>query len=309
MMNGMDIIEKGEGYMQIVLISGLSGAGKSIALETFEDEGFFCVDNLPLSFVLSFIEKFSEESSHKRLAIVVDARGFPDDLSEAKEVFASLNELPEHIDFVFLDATSEAIVQRYRDTRRRHPFYQAHLSLLDTIEHERSLLQPLKAYMDLHIDTSCLSVHDLRAFIKKQLLNKHDQHQLSIQVESFGFKHGTPLNADFIFDARCLTNPHWEPMLRPKTGRDIEVSDYLAGHEDVQTYLKDLEDFFYTWLPRFEQGTRAYLTIAIGCTGGQHRSVYLVEQLATVIAQRYPLIVKHRELHITHSFQKHSEEQ
>ena len=309
MMNGMDIIEKGEGYMQIVLISGLSGAGKSIALETFEDEGFFCVDNLPLSFVLSFIEKFSEESSHKRLAIVVDARGFPDDLSEAKEVFASLNDLPEHIDFVFLDATSEAIVQRYRDTRRRHPFYQAHLSLLDTIEHERSLLQPLKAYMDLHIDTSCLSVHDLRAFIKKQLLNKHDQHQLSIQVESFGFKHGTPLNADFIFDARCLTNPHWEPMLRPKTGRDIEVSDYLAGHEDVQTYLKDLEDFFYTWLPRFEQGTRAYLTIAIGCTGGQHRSVYLVEQLATVIAQRYPLIVKHRELHITHSFQKHSEEQ
>lgn len=309
MMNGMDIIEKGEGYMQIVLISGLSGAGKSIALETFEDEGFFCVDNLPLSFVLSFIEKFSEESSHKRLAIVVDARGFPDDLSEAKEVFASLNELPEHIDFVFLDATSEAIVQRYRDTRRRHPFYQAHLSLLDTIEHERSLLQPLKAYMDLHIDTSCLSVHDLRAFIKKQLLNKHDQHQLSIQVESFGFKHGTPLNADFIFDARCLTNPHWEPMLRPKTGRDIEVSDYLAGHEDVQTYLKDLEDFFYTWLPRFEQGTRAYLTIAIGCTGGQHRSVYLVEQLAKVIAQRYPLIVKHRELHITHSFQKHSEEQ
>lgn len=309
MMNGMDIIEKGEGYMQIVLISGLSGAGKSIALETFEDEGFFCVDNLPLSFVLSFIEKFSDESSHKRLAIVVDARGFPDDLSEAKEVFASLNELPEHIDFVFLDATSEAIVQRYRDTRRRHPFYQAHLSLLDTIEHERSLLQPLKAYMDLHIDTSCLSVHDLRAFIKKQLLNKHDQHQLSIQVESFGFKHGTPLNADFIFDARCLTNPHWEPMLRPKTGRDIEVSDYLAGHEDVQAYLKDLEDFFYTWLPRFEQGTRAYLTIAIGCTGGQHRSVYLVEQLAKVIAQRYPLIVKHRELHITHSFQKHSEEQ
>lgn len=309
MMNGMDIIEKGEGYMQIVLISGLSGAGKSIALETFEDEGFFCVDNLPLSFVLSFIEKFSDESSHKRLAIVVDARGFPDDLSEAKEVFASLNELPEHIDFVFLDATSEAIVQRYRDTRRRHPFYQAHLSLLDTIEHERSLLQPLKAYMDLHIDTSCLSVHDLRAFIKKQLLNKHDQHQLSIQVESFGFKHGTPLNADFIFDARCLTNPHWEPMLRPKTGRDIEVSDYLAGHEDVQAYLKDLEDFFYTWLPRFEQGTRAYLTIAIGCTGGQHRSVYLVEQLAKVIAKRYPLIVKHRELHITHSFQKHSEEQ
>ena len=304
MMNGMDIIEKGEGYMQIVLISGLSGAGKSIALE-----GFFCVDNLPLSFVLSFIEKFSDESSHKHLAIVVDARGFPDDLSEAKEVFASLNDLPEHIDFVFLDATSEAIVQRYRDTRRRHPFYQAHLSLLDTIEHERSLLQPLKAYMDLHIDTSCLSVHDLRAFIKKQLLNKHDQHQLSIQVESFGFKHGTPLNADFIFDARCLTNPHWEPMLRPKTGRDIEVSDYLAGHEDVQAYLKDLEDFFYTWLPRFEQGTRAYLTIAIGCTGGQHRSVYLVEQLAKVIAKRYPLIVKHRELHITHSFQKHSEEQ
>ena len=295
--------------MQIILISGLSGAGKSIALETFEDEGFFCVDNLPLSFVLSFIEKFSEESSHKHLAIVVDARGFPDDLSEAKQVFASLDALPEHIDFIFLDATNEAIVQRYRDTRRRHPFYQEHLTLLDTIEHERELLQPLKKYMDLHIDTSCLSVHDLRAFIKKQLLKDHDQHTLSIQLESFGFKNSTPLNADFIFDARCLTNPHWEPLLRPKTGRDIEVIEYLEDRSDVQAYLKDLEDFFYTWLPRFEQGTRAYLTIAIGCTGGQHRSVYLTEQLAKVIAKRYPLIVKHRELHITHSFQKRSEEQ
>lgn len=295
--------------MQIILISGLSGAGKSIALETFEDEGFFCVDNLPLSFVLSFIEKFSEESSHKRLAIVVDARGFPDDLSEAKQIFASLGELSESIDFVFLDATNEAIVQRYRDTRRRHPFYQAHLTLLDTIEHERKLLQPLKKYMDLHIDTSCLSVHDLRSLIKKQLLKNHTQHMLSIQLESFGFKNGTPLNADFIFDARCLTNPHWEPSLRPKTGRDIEVIEYLKDRSDVQAYLKDLEDFFYTWLPRFEQGTRAYLTIAIGCTGGQHRSVYLTEQLAKIIAKRYPLIVKHRELHITHSFQQRSEEQ
>ncbi len=295
--------------MQIVLISGLSGAGKSIALETFEDEGFFCVDNLPLSFVLSFLEKFSGESSHKRLAIVVDARGFPDDLNEAKQVFAALDELSERIDFVFLDATNEAIVQRYRDTRRRHPFYQEHLTLLDTIERERELLQPLKKYMDLHIDTSCMSVHDLRSFIKKQLLKDQEQHMLSIQVESFGFKHGTPLNADFIFDARCLANPHWEPALRPKTGRDPEVIEYLEDRADVQAYLKDLEDFFYTWLPRFEQGTRAYLTIAIGCTGGQHRSVYLTEQLAKIIAKRYPLIVKHRELHITHSFKKRSEEQ
>lgn len=295
--------------MQIILISGLSGAGKSIALETFEDEGFFCVDNLPLSFVLSFIEKYSEESSHKRLAIVVDARGFPDDLNEAQQVFKALNELPQNIEFIFLNATNEAIVQRYRDTRRRHPFYQAHLTLLDTIEYERELLQPLREYTDLHVDTSCMSVHDLRAFLKKQLLKNHAQHLLSIQLESFGFKHGTPLNADFMFDARCLTNPHWEPLLRPKTGQDREVIEYLDQRQDVQAYLEDLETFFYTWLPRFEQGTRAYLTIAIGCTGGQHRSVYLVEQLAKVIAKRYPLVVKHRELHVTYSCQKQSEEQ
>lgn len=295
--------------MQIVLISGLSGAGKSIALETFEDEGFFCVDNLPISFVVSFIEKFAEESSQKKLAIVVDARGFPDDLSEAQRIFSALNDMPKIIDCVFLDATTETIAQRYRDTRRRHPFYKAHLTLTDTIEHERDLLLSLKEYMDVHIDTSQMSVHELRSFIKKQILSDHSKHKLSIQLESFGFKYGTPLNADFIFDARCLTNPHWNPLLRSKTGRDADVIEYLDECSDVQSYLKDLEQFFQTWLPKFDQGTRAYLIIAVGCTGGQHRSVYLVEHLAKYIAKTYPLIVKHRELHITHSFQKSSEAQ
>lgn len=295
--------------MRIILISGLSGAGKSIVLETFEDEGFYCVDNLPLGFVVSFIEKFAEQPVHKKLAIVVDARGFPDDLDEIQKTFATLNEMPEDIRSVYLDATNEEIVQRYRDTRRRHPFYKAHLTLLDTIEHERLLLHPLKEYMDFHIDTSQMSVHELRSFIKKQILNDHPKHRLSIQIESFGFKYGTPLNADFIFDARCLTNPHWDPLLRPNTGRDSDVIEYLNARTDVQAYLKDLEDFFEKWLPKFEQGTRAYLTIAIGCTGGQHRSVYLSEQLAKKIAKRYPLIVKHRELHVTHSLQIGSEEQ
>ncbi|MBS7824926.1 RNase adapter RapZ [Wohlfahrtiimonas chitiniclastica] len=295
--------------MQIVIISGLSGAGKSIALETFEDEGFFCVDNLPLSFVLSFVEKFAEEDDQRNLAIVVDARGFPADLARTDEVFRALRHLPQKTDFVFLDATNEAILQRYRDTRRRHPFYKTHRSLLDTIEYERSLLQPLLEYTDLHIDTSSLSVHDLRAVLKKHLLAEHERRQLFIQIESFGFKNGVPLNSDFVFDARCLTNPHWEPSLRPQTGRDSAVIDYLNDRDDVQAYLKDLEQFFDAWLPKFEQGTRAYLTIAIGCTGGQHRSVYLVEQLARNVAKRYPLIVKHRELHITHSCQTQLEEQ
>lgn len=290
--------------MQVILISGLSGAGKSIALDTFEDEGFFCVDNLPLSFVVSFIEKISEESAQKKLAIVVDARGFPEDLEEAQKVFALLNDMPEKIQCMYLDSTNDAIIQRYRDTRRRHPFYKANLTLLETIERERILLQPLKEYMQLHIDTSMMSVHELRAYIKKHVLHDQEKRMISVQLESFGFKHGTPLNADFIFDARCLTNPHWEPSLRAETGQDEAVAEFLSNQADVQEYLKDLEEFFKTWLPKFDQGTRAYLTIAIGCTGGQHRSVYLVEQLAKVIAKKYPLIVKHRELHITHSFQK-----
>lgn len=290
--------------MQVILISGLSGAGKSIALDTFEDEGFFCVDNLPLSFVVSFIEKFTEESSQRKLAIVVDARGFPEDLEEAQKVFELLSQMPQKVQCMYLDSTNNAIIQRYRDTRRRHPFYRANLTLLETIERERLLLQPLKEYMQLQIDTSMMSVHELRAYIKKHVLHDHEKRMISVQLESFGFKHGTPLNADFIFDARCLTNPHWEPSLRVQTGQDDAVIKFLNNQADVQTYLSDLESFFETWLPKFDQGTRAYLTIAVGCTGGQHRSVYLVEQLAKVIAKRYPLIVKHRELHITHSFKK-----
>lgn len=286
--------------MQIIIISGLSGSGKSIALETFEDEGFFCVDNLPLSYVLSFVEKFSEQSRQKNLAIVVDARGFPEDLESSQAVFQSLSDLPDQTDFVFLDSTNEAILQRYRDTRRRHPFFKSHLSLLDTIEYERSLLQPLLEQTNLHIDTSNLSVHDLRALLKATLLEGRT-HKLAIQIESFAFKNGVPLNSDFVFDARCLTNPHWEIKLRPQTGIDNDVVEYLNHCEDVQDYLKDLEAFFATWLPKFEQGTRAYLTIAIGCSGGQHRSVYLAEQLSKQIAKRYHLIVKHRELHVTHS--------
>lgn len=295
--------------MKIILISGLSGAGKSVALDTFEDEGFFCIDNLPLSFVVSFIEKISEESTQKKLAIVVDARGFPDDLEEVQKVFESLNAMSEKLQCMYLDATNDSIIRRYQDTRRRHPFYRTNLTLLETVEHERNMLQPLKEYMKLHVDTSLMSVHELRAYIKKHMLHDHQQRMISVQLESFGFKYGAPLNADFMFDARCLTNPHWEPSLRIKTGQDEEVNRFLSEQADVQKYLANLESFFNTWLPHFDQGTRAYLTIAVGCTGGQHRSVYLVEQLAKQIAKRFPLIVKHRELHITHSFQKQSEEQ
>lgn len=282
------------------MISGLSGSGKSIALETFEDEGFFCVDNLPLGFILSFVEKYSEQPNQKNLAIVVDARGFPDDLDEASEIFNTLNQLPEQTDFVFLDATNDAIVRRYSDTRRRHPFYKMNLSLLDTIEYERKLLQPLLEFTDLHVDTTSLSVHELRALLKNQLLQV-EQQKLSVQIGSFGFKNGLPLNADFVFDARCLTNPHWEPALRALTGRDIGVINYLEKCSDVQMYLDDLVVFFEKWLPMFQEGTRAYMTIAIGCTGGQHRSVYLAEQIAKIVAEQYPVIVKHRELHVTYS--------
>ncbi len=289
--------------MHLVILSGLSGSGKSNALQTLEDEGFFCVDNLPLSFVISFIERFVEQNPKKKLAIVLDARGFPEDIQEAQSIFKTILNFPFKTDFVFLDSTDEILLQRYRDTRRRHPLFKKNLSLIECIHYERELLEPIRAQNELLIDTSYLSVHDLREIIKNRVLNNESQ-QLSIQIESFGFKHGLPLHSDFVFDARCLTNPHWETRLREQTGRDKDVIDYLDHAEDVQRYLDDLIHFFTHWNQKFEQGTRAYLTIAIGCTGGQHRSVYLVEKLAESLSSHYALVIKHRELHITYSIKR-----
>ncbi|GBU09905.1 nucleotide-binding protein [Gammaproteobacteria bacterium] len=282
--------------MKLIIISGLSGSGKSIALQTLEDEGFYCVDNLPLSFLSSFCDKFYNHPNIKKLAIGVDARGFPEELLIAHQFVDAIRNIYLDINVVFLQAADDILLKRYHETRRRHPLSNQQRGLLESIVYERALLESLMGQSNSIIDTSNLNVHELRQEIKERLLSSSNN-GLSIQLESFGFKNGIPLNADFVFDARSLTNPHWDSNLRAHTGQEEPVQSYLDQATDVQMYLETLKKALDSWIPTFEIGTRSYLTLAIGCTGGKHRSVYLVERLNKyLLAQQKSVIVRHREL-------------
>lgn len=284
---------------QLIIISGLSGSGKSIALQTLEDEGYFCVDNLPLTFVPQFLEKFCQQNRLQKLAIGIDARGFPEDFAEADTLLSNIRErfnlIPK---LIFLEASDEVLIKRYSHTRRKHPLSPLKQNLADSILYERELIAPLRDHVDIQIDTSTLNVHELRSLLKERLFG-NSQNSLSLQIISFGYRNGLPLNADFVFDARALTNPHWEPTLRDFNGMDQEIIDYFAQMEDVQAYYADISQFIRQWLPKFKEGTRSYLTIAIGCTGGQHRSVYLAQRLFNELVEQEPnLYLKHREISV-----------
>lgn len=282
--------------MELVIISGLSGSGKSIALQTLEDEGFYCVDNLPLSFLNAFFDKFHNHSQIKKVAVGIDARGFPEDLLNAQSFISEMTGVFPKTNIVFLQASDEVLLKRYHETRRRHPLSNQTRGLLDSIQYERKVLETLLGSANLIIDTSTLNVHQLRQELKERVLETPNN-ALSIQLESFGFRNGIPLNADFVFDARSLSNPHWDPSIRPFTGQDPCVQTFLDAAPDVQSYLQTLKIALDQWIPTFEVGTRAYLTLSVGCTGGQHRSVYLVERLKEyLMAQNKSVIVRHREL-------------
>lgn len=281
--------------MELIIISGLSGSGKSIALQTLEDEGFYCVDNLPLSFLNTFIQNFNSSLDEKKIAIGVDARGFAHDIRHAHDYFSQLSKQNVTFKVLFLQASDEILLKRFHETRRKHPLSNNEKSLLNAISDERSLLEPILAQATLIIDTSTFNVHELRQHLKENLLDA-ESNQLSIQLESFGFKNGLPLNADFIFDARALTNPHWDIKLRPLTGKDQAIVDFFEHAQDVQSYLATLIQSLEVWLPQFLNSNRSYLTISVGCTGGKHRSVYLVEALNAHFKERYQLLIHHREL-------------
>ncbi len=282
--------------IELIIISGQSGSGKSIALQTLEDEGFFCVDNLPLSFLPEFMEKIIKEDRTRRLAVVIDGRGFPDDLANTSDILKSVRKLPQlTIRLLFLATTEEVLINRYSNTRRRHPLALHKQGLIESIAYENRLIEPLRQESDITLDTSLLNVHQLRAELKLRLFNK-SENSLLIQIESFGFRNGVPLDADFIFDARVLTNPHWVPHLREYSGLETPIEAYFEEADDVQEYYHDLKHFFERWIPRFQSGTRSYLSIAIGCTGGKHRSVYLVNRLYHALKERYTITAKHREL-------------
>jgi RNase adapter protein RapZ len=283
---------------RLVVVSGLSGSGKSVALNMLEDLGWYCIDNIPAGLVQALVSHSvrTEEPIYRRLAVGLDARNRPDDLASIPELLGDLRRAGLRCEVLYLHAENDVLLRRYAETRRRHPLTGSGMSLADAIAEERRLLHPLIDSADLVIDTSRMSVHELRALIG-QRVEPQGPGRLSILFESFGFKHGTPGDADFVFDARTLPNPYWEPTLQQLTGKDSRVVEFLEASPRVHVMVEDLIRFLEARLPEYESANRGYLTIAIGCTGGQHRSVYLVERLAAHFRQKYPqLLVRHNAL-------------
>lgn len=284
--------------MKLVIVSGLSGSGKSVALHTLEDVGFYCIDNLPVGLLADFGRHITETGSkaHERYAVGIDARNSAEDLSQFPRILDELEGRQIHSEIIFLQADNDTLIKRFSETRRRHPLSLPNTSLAEAIAREAELLSPIMERADLVIDTTTTNVHQLRELVRDRL-DRRQEARLSLLFESFGFKHGVPKDADFVFDVRCLPNPHWEPRLRPLTGRDPEVGEYLASQASVERMYAQIRDFIEEWLPAFEREGRSYLTVAIGCTGGQHRSVYLAERLTEYFRKRNGnIVVRHREL-------------
>ncbi|WP_119152921.1 RNase adapter RapZ [Caldimonas tepidiphila] len=283
---------------EVVLITGISGSGKSVALHALEDAGYYCVDNLPPELLESLIQLELGEYSD-RLAIAVDVRSAKS-LPHLLPVMQRLRASGVRIQSIFLDASTDTLLRRFSETRRRHPLSDEHVgegdarpALLDAIGLERELLSEIREASSV-IDTSHLRAAQLRSWIKASV--NAPASSLTLVFESFAFKHGVPLDADYVFDVRMLPNPYYIRELRPQTGRDADVARYLEAQPEVGEMLVQIEAFLRRWLPAFEQDQRSYLTVAIGCTGGQHRSVYLVEQLARRFGVDAPPLVRHREL-------------
>ncbi len=281
---------------RLVIISGLSGSGKTVALHTLEDAGYYCVDNLPVALLTGLGHHLREMTGTSGLfAVGIDARNPAVDLARFPDMLETLAADGIRTEIVFLNADDATLIKRFSETRRRHPLSVESRPLADAIALERKLLSPIQAKADLMVDTTATTIHQLRGLIQDRLGTRTEA--LSILFQSFGFKHGIPQDADFVFDVRCLPNPHWEPGLRPLTGRDEAVQRYLEQQPGVARMFTHLRDFLAEWIPQFERENRSYLTVAIGCTGGQHRSVYLAEQLATHFGKSRGLVsLRHREL-------------
>jgi UPF0042 nucleotide-binding protein len=283
--------------MKLVIISGRSGSGKSSALNLLEDEGYYCIDNLPITLLPELVRHLDQQDipGSDKVALCVDARNRSQDLNRFTEM---IDNQPEGIDtqIIFLDADRDRLIKRFSETRRRHPLSNANVALTEAIDLEEQLLAPIRNLATLVINTTDMSLHDLRSTIKARLVNRAGA-GISVQFQSFGFKRGVPVDADFIYDVRVLPNPHWDPELRSLTGRDQGVIDFLSEQPDVESMYFDICDYLQKWLPHFENNNRSYITVGIGCTGGQHRSVYLAERLASHFAGLYTNVqVRHREL-------------
>ncbi|MGH1440999.1 MAG: RNase adapter RapZ [Cellvibrionaceae bacterium] len=264
--------------MRLIIISGRSGSGKSTALHVLEDSGFTCIDNLPTSLLPSLLEKISKEGD-KEYAVSIDARNSEQDIESLPELVES--PAIEALDYqiIFLDAEDDILLKRFSETRRRHPLSDKETDLRSAIIKEKERLKPIINVATIIIDTSDMGFHDLRDLVKRHM-SALESASISLVFQSFGFKHGIPRDADLVFDVRCLPNPHWEPNLRAMTGNDNGVIQFLEKETEVDEMYQDIYQFLEKWLPRFEASNRSYITIAIGCTGGQHRSVFLANKLA-----------------------------
>jgi UPF0042 nucleotide-binding protein len=283
--------------MKLYIVSGLSGSGKSTVLHVLEDLGFFCIDNLPVGLLANFAAHMvnTPQPLYDNVAIGIDARNRSEELRRFPAILAGLRDANLLCDVIFLDADDHILIKRYSETRRRHPLSSKTVTLAEAIAKERELLEPIFKQADLYIETSHTNLHQLRDLIRDRISNKTKQ-TLSIMFQSFGYKHGIPADADFVFDVRCLPNPHWVSQLRELTGRDQAVVSFLEQHDMVRDMYNDIVRFMSAWISRFQEADRTYLTIAVGCTGGQHRSVYLVEQLTQHFSTTYDVIARHREL-------------
>lgn len=276
--------------MRLVVITGLSGSGKSVALKALEDEGYCCIDNLPAALLGTVIDHLAA-SQQSEVALSIDARS-ASGVAELPEALAALRERLD-LKTLFIDAKDDTLLRRFSETRRRHPLSSGGRSLTEALALERELLAPLIPLAH-HIDTSGLTANALRAWVKS--VCELTQKGFTLVFQSFGFKHGIPLDADLVFDVRCLPNPHYDAALRPLTGRDAEVAAFLSAKPEVDAMFADIRAYVDRWLPAYIADNRSYFTVAIGCTGGQHRSVYFAERLARAFAERLPVLVRHREL-------------
>ncbi|MCW8956684.1 MAG: RNase adapter RapZ [Gammaproteobacteria bacterium] len=284
--------------MKLIIISGLSGSGKTVALHTLEDEGYYCVDNLTLSLLPSFIDQIVEHEfkAYDLVAIGIDARSGSQNLDSFSDIIKSIKSTAIDIEVVFFQAEKNTLIKRFSDTRRKHPLTRKGAPLGEAIDIETSLLQPISTAADLNIDTTNTNIHQLREQIKQRILNR-PKNELSLLIQSFGFKNSVPTDSDFVFDVRCLPNPHWEESLRPLSGQDPEVQHFLHDKPDVIAMLDQISQFMEYWIPKFAEQNRYYLTISVGCTGGQHRSVYMADQLLKRLQNHYSNVsLRHREM-------------
>ncbi len=283
--------------IHLIVLTGMSGGGKTVALRALEDLEFYCVDNLPGSLLPHLVQAVLQDHSsrRRRIAVGMDVRNRGEDFRHLPTVLSELAAAGVQVHMIFLDCRDEVLIKRYSETRRRHPLALRGVSLADAIAEERRLLRPLMAIADKVIDSSDLNVHQLRRLVATGYAQATEG--LTLMFQSFAFRRGLPLDADFVFDARCLPNPHWQPHLRPLSGKDAPVREYLDTEPLVEEYFSDTTRWLDRWIPRFEQDDRSYLTISIGCTGGRHRSVYLVEKMAAHYrTQREGVLTFHREL-------------